>query len=107
VFDNVGYGLIPHFKGGQPRYELPSGRMFSTSKFLGLTKSYLKLLTNADAGYGGACYGDSGGPVLRHDSNTAVAFQSGGDRLCRTQAHPVRLDIPLARAFYGEYLQLP
>jgi hypothetical protein len=107
LFDNVGYGLIPHFKGGQPQYELPTGRMFSTSKFLGLTKSYLKLLTNADAGYGGACYGDSGAPVLRHGSNTAVALQSGGDPLCRTQAHPLRLDIPPARAFYGEYLQLP
>jgi hypothetical protein len=107
VFDNVGYGLIPHFKGGQPQYEPTTGRMFSTSKFLGLTKSYLKLLTNADAGYGGGCYGDSGAPVLRHGSNTAVAFQSGGDARCRAQGHPLRLDIPAARAFYGDYLQLP
>ena len=106
-FDNVGYGLIPHFKGGQPQYEVPSGRMFSTSKFLGLTKTSLKLLTNADAGYGGACYGDSGAPVLRHGSNTAVAFQSGGDARCRAQGHPLRLDIPAARAFYDDYVQLP
>jgi hypothetical protein len=107
LFDNVGYGLVPHFKGGQPRYEVPPGRMFSTSKFLGLTKTDLKLLTNADAGYGGACYGDSGAPVLRHGSNTAVAFQSGGDARCRAQGHPLRLDIPAARAFYDDYLQLP
>jgi hypothetical protein len=46
-------------------------------------------------------------PVLRHDSNTAVAFQSGGDPLCRAQAHPLRLDIPAARAFYSDYLQVP
>ena len=107
LFDNVGYGLIPHFKDGQPQYEVPPGRMFSTSKFLGLTKTYLKLLTNADAGYGGACFGDSGAPVLRHGSNTAVAFQSGGDARCRAQGHPVRLDIPAARAFYDDYLELP
>lgn len=107
VFDNVGFGVIPHFKGGEPDYEPPTGRMFSTSKFLGLTKSYLKLLTNGDAGYGGGCYGDSGAPVLRHGSNTAVAFQSGGDPLCRTQAHPLRLDIPAARDFYREYIELP
>ena len=107
LFDNVGYGLIPQFKGGPPQYELPAGRMFSTSKFLGLTKSYLKLLTNGDAGYGGACYGDSGGPVLRHGSNTAVAFHSGGDPRCRAQAHPLRLDIPAARDFYSQYVQLP
>jgi len=108
VFDNVGYGRIPTFKGGPPRYELSTGRMFSTSKFVGLTKAHLNLLTNEDAGYGGACFGDSGSPVLRHDSNTAVAFVSGGgDAICRAQNHPLRLDIPAARAFYGDYLELP
>ena len=108
VFDNVGYGLIPHFKRGPVWGEPPPGRMFATSKFVGLTKSHLHLLTNSDAGYGGACYGDSGSPVLRHDSNTAVAFVSGGgDRICRAQNHPLRLDIPAARAFYRDYVQLP
>ena len=108
VFDNVGYGLIPTFKGGPPRHEPPTARMFATSKFVGLTKTHLHLLTNSDAGYGGACYGDSGSPVLRHDSNTAVAFVSGGgDRICRAMNHPLRLDIPAARAFYDDYLQLP
>jgi hypothetical protein len=108
VFDNVGYGIIPTFKGGPVQYEPTTGRMFSTSKFVGLTKTHLHLLTNSDAGYGGACYGDSGSPVLRHDSNTAVAFVSGGgDRICRAMNHPLRLDIPAARAFYGDYLQLP
>jgi hypothetical protein len=107
LFDNVGYGLVPQFKRGQPQYGVPSGRTLSSSKFLGLTATYLKLLTNTDAGYGGACFGDSGGPVLRHGSNTAVAFQSGGDARCRAQGHPVRLDIPAARAFYDDYLELP
>jgi hypothetical protein len=108
VFDNIGYGAIPTFKGGPPQLEPTTGRMFSTSKFVGLTKTHMHLLTNSDAGYGGACYGDSGSPVLRHDSNTAVAFVSGGgDRICRAMNHPLRLDIPAARAFYGDYLQLP
>ena len=108
VFDNVGYGIIPTFKRGPPRYEPTTGRMFATSKFVGLTNSHLHLLTNSDAGYGGACYGDSGSPVLQHDSNTAVALVSGGgDRICRATNHPLRLDTPAARAFYGDYLQLP
>jgi Trypsin len=108
VFDNVGYGIIPTFKGGPPRHEPTTGRMFATSKFAGLTKTEMHLLTNSDAGYGGACYGDSGSPVLRHDSNTAVALVSGGgDRICRAMNHPLRLDIPAARGFYGDYLQLP
>jgi hypothetical protein len=107
LFDQVGYGLIPHFKRGPARYEPAPGRMLSTSKFLGLTKSHLKLLTNGDAGYGGACYGDSGAPVLRHNSNTAVAIPTGGDPRCRAQDSHLRLDIPAARDFYGDYLQLP
>jgi hypothetical protein len=109
VFDNVGYGTVPTFKGGPPEPFVPTtGRMFATSKFAGLTNTHLHLLTNSDAGYGGACYGDSGSPVLRHDSNTAVALVSGGgDRICRAMNHPLRLDIPAARAFYGDYLQLP
>ena len=108
VFDNVGYGIIPTFKGAPPQYEPTSGRMFATSKFVGLTKTHLHLLTNSDAGYGGACYGDSGSPVLRHGSNTAVALVSGGgDRVCRAMNHPLRLDTPAARAFYSDYLELP
>jgi hypothetical protein len=108
VFDNVGYGIVPTFKGGPVQYAPTTGRMFATSKFVGLTKTHLHLLTNSDAGYGGACYGDSGSPVLRHGSNTAVALVSGGgDRVCRAMNHPLRLDTPAARAFYGDYLQLP
>lgn len=106
VFDNVGYGVIPTFEDGPPRYAPTTGRMFSSSKFVGLTQTRLKLLTNEHAGYGGACYGDSGAPVL-HDSNTAVALVSGGDAICRAMNHPLRLDIPAARAFYDDYLQLP
>jgi len=107
LFDNVGYGVIATFKGAPPQYEPTTGRMFSTSRFTGLTQTHLKLLANADAGYGGACYGDSGAPVLRHDSNTAVALTAGGDAICRAQNHPWRLDIPAARAFSRDYLQLP
>lgn len=64
---------------------------------------------NAEAGknLGGACFFDSGAPVLEHDTNRAVAITSGGDALCRAQAHPLRLDIPAARDFYDQYLDLP
>ena len=68
----------------------------------------LNLLTDEDAGYGGACFGESGSPVLEHDTNRAVAITSGGgDARCRAQDHPLRLDIPAARAFYDDYLRLP
>lgn len=107
LFDNVGYGLLFSIGAGGPSFSLPEGRMFSTSKFSGLRKTRLQLLANEAAGFGGACFGDSGAPVLRHETNTAVAMGSGGDALCVALNTPVRLDIPAARAFYGEYLELP
>jgi Trypsin len=104
LFDNVGYGLTSFWPNSAT---FPEGRMFSTSKFSGLRKTRLQLLANASAGYGGACFGDSGAPVLRHETNTVVAITSGGDALCVALNTPVRLDIPAARGFYGDYLQLP
>jgi hypothetical protein len=110
VFDNVGYGVVPSFKKGPPRFEPPPGRMFSTSFFQGLTKSWLKLLMNSDARggtNGGVCFGDSGSPKLVHGTNTAVAVTTGGDARCRAENYNQRLDVADARAFLGQYLNLP
>jgi len=109
VFDNVGYGVIPTFKQGPPRYALPPGRMFSTSRFQGLTKSWLKLLMNSDAGdgNGGVCVGDSGSPKFVHGTNTVVAVTTAGDRVCRAESYNQRIDVADARAFLGQYLNLP
>ena len=109
LFDNVGYGADAVHKEGPTQFFLPDRRMYSESKFLGLTKTTLTLLTNEDADedYGGVCYFDSGGPVLEHGTQRAVALISGrGDPRCRARFNPPRLDIPLARAFYGQYLEL-
>ena len=109
VFDNVGYGLMASFGQGPPAYADPPGRMYSTSLFQALTPAYLRLLMNSDAqeGNGGTCFGDSGSPKLIHQTDTAVALATGGDAVCRAQNYSQRLDIPAARAFYGDYLQLP
>lgn len=109
VFDNVGYGVMPFFKQGAPRYEAPPGRMFSTSRYKGLTRAYLKLNMNSDSqdGNGGSCFGDSGSPKFIHGTNTAVALQFGGDAICRSEDFNSRLDIAAARAFYGQFLTLP
>jgi hypothetical protein len=56
---------------------------------------------------GGGCDGDSGGPVLPHDTNTVVGMTNGGDPLCRAKVTPSRLDIPVARAFFRDHVQLP
>ena len=109
VFDSVGYG-VDALHEGVPGHEFffNDRRMYTESKFLGLTKTTMELLANEDAGYGGACFFDSGGPVLEHGTQNAVALISGrGDGTCRAKYDPVRLDIPMAQAFYGEYLDLP
>ena len=110
VFDNVGYGLVPIHKQGPTQFEAPPGRMFSTSTFQGLTKSWLRLLANPDTREGengGVCYGDSGSPHFIHGTNIAVAVQTGGDPNCRARGYNQRLDVADARAFLGQYLTLP
>src|SRR4051794_34132858 len=109
VFDNVGYGVVPTFKGGPAQYAPPPGRMFSTSIFQGLTAAWLKLLINFDVrdGNGGVCNVDSGAPRFIHGTNTVVATTSGGDARCRAQSFGQRVDVADARAFLGQYLTLP
>jgi hypothetical protein len=108
-FDNVGYGIVASFQGGPPTYAAPPGRMFSTSSFQGLTKSWLKLLMNANASgaNGGICLVDSGSPKLIPGTDTAVALTSDADARCRAESIAQRLDVADARAFLGEYLNLP
>jgi hypothetical protein len=107
LWDTVGYGWMATFKRGPVQYHEPPARMLSISRYAGLTETELGLLANPDAGFGGACYGDSGGPVLRHGSDTVVGMPGGGDPLCRAKVTPTRLDVPAARAFYASYVQLP
>jgi hypothetical protein len=109
VFDNVGYGVVPSFKQAPPRFAPPPGRMYSTSRFQGLTQSWLKLLMNSDVpgGNGGSCFGDSGSPKFIHETNTVVAVTTGGDRVCRAENFNQRIDVADARAFLGQYLNLP
>lgn len=110
-FVNVGYGVVPDWKKGPVRYEPPDGwRRVSTSPFMALTKSWLKLLMNYDAtDQGGVCYGDSGGPhfLSEEESNMLVAITTGGDMVCRALNYNYRLDTQTARDFLGGFVDLP
>ncbi len=110
LIDNVGYGAIPSFKGGPPSLEPPPGRMLATSRFQSLTRAYVGLFSNSDAGdgIGGACFGDSGSPAFLQGTNRIVALVSGGgDAICRAMGFGARLDISEARSFLGQYVSLP
>jgi hypothetical protein len=107
-FTSVGYGFQQrtHEPGsGSPTYGTEEVRMFSTQLFRTLTKNHLKLSQNPALGYGGTCYGDSGGPVFLGgpDSNQLVALTSTGDAVCRATSVNYRLDIPEARVFLDDY----
>ena len=107
---NVGYGASPEWKEAPPRFIYDDVRKVSTSPYMGLTKSWFKLLTNVDAtGEGGVCYGDSGGPhfLQTDEGEVLVATTTGGDVVCRALSYNYRLDISGAREFLGEFVTLP
>lgn len=51
---------------------------------------------------GGACFGDSGGPMLV--GNVVVGVTSGGDSACAGMADAYRVDTADARAFLAQYV---
>jgi secreted trypsin-like serine protease len=57
---------------------------------------------------GGTCFGDSGGPVFLGTSNTVVSVTSFGiTRFCNGNDFSYRLDIPSARAFPDDFVEVP
>ncbi len=105
---NVGYGVIPEWKGAPTRFGYDGVRYTSLSPVMGLTKTWLKLLMNNDAtGLGGVCFGDSGSPKFVDDTNLIVAITTGGDGNCRALNYNYRLDTGAARAFLEDFVELP
>jgi hypothetical protein len=108
IFENVGYGVIPSWRGGPPQFAFDGKRYFSTSPFQALTQMWLKLLMNNDAtGDGGVCYGDSGSGHFLPDTRTIVATTTGGDAVCRAENYNYRLDTQGSRDFLKQFVKLP
>jgi len=104
---NVGYGVEPTTIG-PPGYEPPDGiRRVSTSRFLGLTRDYLRQRQNVHAGdEGGSASGDSGSPKFLpgDETRTILAITSWGDPARRGFGVSVRVDTPDALSFINEVL---
>jgi hypothetical protein len=108
TFVNVGYGVIPSWKGAPPEFTFDGKRNVSTSLFQALTQTWLKLLMNNDAtGLGGVCYGDSGSGHFLPGTSTIVATTTGGDAVCRAENYNYRLDTAAARDFLDDYVAVP
>ena len=108
----VGYGTEEAARGpgGQTH---PGGgvRMKAAVGFNALNKTWVRLAMNESRGFGGACYGDSGGPNIVTVGGREVVgaitrhLNAGFD--CETTLWSYRLDTPAARAFLSQFLTPP
>jgi hypothetical protein len=84
--------------------------MFTFSAFRALTPGFLQLSINPTLNNGGACFGDSGGPVLFPVNGQLILMavsSVGGDPICRAMSGNYRVDIPSARDFLANFVALP
>jgi hypothetical protein len=107
----VGYGTqeAANVGGGKPGHPGGGIRMKAPLGFNSLTKSWVKLAMNESRGFGGACYGDSGGPnfVTVNGQRILAATTVTGDAQCYATNVAYRMDTPTARQFLRNYVDLP
>jgi secreted trypsin-like serine protease len=106
-FELVGYGSTANPQGtGKPGVIFYDVRQVATAPFQSLTQTFLKLLENTkNTGEGGACYSDSGSPVLLPGGDTVYAVTTGGNHNCRSTAQKTRIDVPVVRDWLLQFAQ--
>jgi hypothetical protein len=106
----VGYGTEEAMTGGgQPTHPGGGVRWKAPLGFNSLNPSWLRLSMIQSQGYGGACYGDSGGP--NYTTINGVMLLVGdtvtGDTPCYATNVAYRTDTASARSFLAPYVNLP
>jgi hypothetical protein len=106
----VGYGV-------QEAVRVPGGlthppvlaRRKALQDFNALTEVGVRLAKNASRDLGGVCYGDSGGPNFVDIEGTLIlaAISLATDIPCYASTYAYRTDIPSARAFLADFVDLP
>jgi secreted trypsin-like serine protease len=102
TFINVGYGADQSMPPNRKSMPGPDARWYSTSGFRSLHNAWLYMSGNVHLGYGGTCYGDSGGPTLYRDMagvETIVALTVWGDAPCKSTNNNYRVDTGESLAF--------
>lgn len=106
----VGYGgqEAANTGGGRPGYPGGGTRQEANLGFNSLSSVWVRLGTNESRGYGGACFGDSGGPnyVTIAGQLILAATTVTGDRLCYATNVDYRMDTPSARDFLSAFVAL-
>jgi trypsin len=112
-FTSVGYGgqepiVTP---GSGPVIAYLDTREYVVGSLDAVNPAWLRLSQNIHTGDGGTCYGDSGGPnfvgASRTETNVIGGTTITGDANCFATNVIYRLDTAAARAFLGQFLDLP
>lgn len=101
----VGYGASTLDVNRGLTYTYTDVRNTAVGSLNGVNSSYLQINENAARGYGGGCFGDSGGPNFV--DGVQVGITVSGDRNCKALDSAYRLDTPSARDFLAHYVTLP
>lgn len=109
AMESVGYGVTATFnQPGGVQFASDGVRHMVSTKIKGLTQAYVLYNESSNAtGGGGTCFGDSGSPQFIAGTRQIVSVTFLGDPLCRATESNTRIDTPAARAFLGQYLNLP
>jgi hypothetical protein len=106
----VGYGTSEAARG-PGGHTHPNGgvRLKAAEGFTTLNKDWVKLDMHQNHGWGGACYGDSGGPnfVMLGGQRILASTTITGDAPCYATNVTYRLDTPIPRAFLSRFVALP
>ncbi len=110
VWTVVGYGTEEATTGAGGQTHPGGGvRLKAELGFDALNDNWVRLAMIESQGYGGACYGDSGGPnfVKVQGALILAGTTITGDAPCYSTNVIYRLDTPSARSFLAPYVTLP
>ena len=110
IVDIVGYGVIPVWEpAGPTQFTFDGVRRAGTSIIIGLRPSMVMYNQNRNGiGTGsGVCFGDSGSPQFAEGTLLVLSVTTGGNGQCNANNQNYRVDTPQARAFLGQFLNLP
>ncbi|MDP9444192.1 MAG: S1 family peptidase [Actinomycetota bacterium] len=106
----VGYGTEEAHRG-PGGHTHPGGGVRKKAElgFSALNKTWIRLAMNESRGFGGACYGDSGGPNYATIGGRRILAGTTitGEVPCYATNVAYRMDAPTARAFLSKYVELP
>lgn len=110
-FISAGYGVQADWEKGPPQFFWDGWRNYASAPIMALTPTQIYLNINEHAtGGGGACYGDSGGPIFLPMGNTKILVgvtSLRSDRPCRAMTTYYRIDTPWSREWLSQFVELP